>query len=212
MEQYVTVKNPDSTYSQANSGTAAWDAATDAQTGIKGDDSANDVANFRANITSSVSNYDSLLQFSTPANPPQQLLVSGFIVPQIMKFVKTYDAPGQGTANPNYDANLAGSFLSGTGGFISNFDPANPGSVTTGNTAVYGGAGGVTYTDGTLSGQVLADGNIPITSSNYLFGNFNQLGTRDLSALETAQEAQAVLYAAPRSGSGRSRRTCRRTC
>jgi hypothetical protein len=179
-ETYVTVKAPNAAFAADTA--AQWAARTDAETGIKGDNAGSNVAAFRANITGSVSAFPNQ---SSISNPADGLLSKSFILPQMMSKTKQFDGVGTATDNPNVDTTLQGEFLGSS--YAGNFNPAAAGSVTKGTGGVYGQGGNNT---------VSFNGAINITNQNYLFGNFNQIGTRDFAALKTAQTAQAALVAA----------------
>ena len=187
-EQFVTVKAPDANYS---SGTP----------NIQGDDSTGDVAGLLNNTLGSVTAYNG----SSPASPAAGLLSQGYIIPQLMNVKKSQNGLNQAglpsqivpnnTGPTAYNASLAST--AGFSTLVSSLAMGNPASVTSGSSAsVYGGnslvAGGVTG----------FNGQIPLTNSNYLLGNFDQNGVRDFySAVVLAQQAQAALES---SGAGNS--------
>jgi hypothetical protein len=185
-ETYVTVKAPNVAFAGV-SGTA-WANLTDADTGIKGDNAGSNVAAFRANILSSVSAFPNT---SSLSNPADGLLNKSFILPQMMQKAKAVDGIGTTIANPSYNGTLRGQFLASV--YANNFAPLDPTTITT-------GAAGATYGKGG-NNTASFNGQITLTSQNYLFGNFNQLGVRDFNALKSAQAAQAALAA---SGAGTS--------
>lgn len=183
-ETFVTVKAP--TAANAGLTQAQWAALTDAQTGIKGDNATNDVAAFRGNITTSVNRFPA----ASVGNPADQLLATGFVLPQMMMVEKNVDGLNQSTANPSFNSTLRNEFLASS--YAANFTPDSASSVTSGVGSTYGNAGNNT---------ALFNGQIPITAQNYLFGNFNQNGVRDFSAVQTALGAAKTLY---NSGAGTS--------
>lgn len=206
-ETYVTVKDNNSvaagTIATGGSPSTAWANATDdgrnstASVGIKGDNAGHDVADVRGNILGAVKNFPASLSV---ANPGDSLLANSFILPQMVWKSKTLDGVGVATSKSantatdgaGYDHNLRDALLNSS--YTTNFDVADPSSIKAGASgAFYNGSGGGS-----------TGGNINITSSgstggNWLFGNFNQNGIRDFSAIKSAQAAQAALFA---SGAG----------
>jgi hypothetical protein len=190
-EQFVTVKAPDANYS---TGTPT----------IQGDNSTGDVAGLLNNTLNSVTAYNG----SSAASPAAGLLTNGYIIPQLMAVQKGQNGLNQaglpsqivsniGSGPTNYNSSLASSLGSGLGGVVSALAMGNPAQVTSGSSSsVYGGnslvAGGVSGFNGQIS----------LTNSNYLLGNFNQNGVRDFfSAIVLGQQAQAALES---SGAGNS--------
>jgi hypothetical protein len=167
-EQYVTVQAPD-----ANYGTLNYN--------IKGDNTNHDVAGVKNNILSAVTQFPA----TSIANPADQLLATSFILPQMMQVEKSVDGVNQSTANPIYNSGLRTAFLGSA--YAANFNPADPSTVTTGSSAFYGG-GGTNIQNMAKAEQIF------ITPQNYLFGNFNQNGTRDFSAVQTGLAAAKALY------------------
>jgi hypothetical protein len=114
--------------------------------------------------------------------------------------VNTLNLYGSGTvSNPQNSGNSFLSYATGN----KNFAVADPSTITTGTNTSYGGAisstGGAPATNVGSGLNQLA--NVTITSKNYLFGNFNQTGSRDLASVMAAQNAQAALAS---SGAGTS--------
>lgn len=167
-EQYVAVQQVD-----ANYGTAGYH--------IKGDNATNDVAKVRGNILNAVTNFPA----TSIANPADQLLANSFILPQMMAVEKNVDGINQSAANPGYSSSLRTAFLGSS--YAANFNPDDPANVTNGNKAVYGGAG-------TNVQNMAKPEQILVTPGNYLFGNFNQNGVRDYSAVQTGLTAAKTLY------------------
>ncbi|MGA2498883.1 MAG: hypothetical protein ABSH20_14165, partial [Tepidisphaeraceae bacterium] len=170
-ENYVTIKAPDASYNSPNPN-------------IKGDNQG-DVAAFRANVTNAVANFPAP---ASPANPADQLLNAGFILPAMMQKEKTVDGINQSVPNPNYNAALRAGLL-GSPAYANKFLAVDPSTTTSGVGSTYGNG------NGSSSNTAFFNGQIAITAKNYLFGNFNQNGERDFSALQTAQVAQAALFA-----------------
>ena len=198
-EQFVTVKAPDANYS-----TATPD--------IQGDNATHDVQQLINNTQNSVSNQAFYMSngTSTAASPAAGLLTQGYITPQLMQVMKSQNGLNvAGTAsaivaNPSYNASLAsGSAFNSLVTSLTMDGGGTASNVTTGTGSFYGGSSafgsGVNGSYGNVGG---AQGQIKITSSNYLFGNFNQNGVRDYDAVVVeAQKAQAALAS---SGAGTS--------
>lgn len=188
-QTYVTLKDP-SHAANIPVGTS-WADATDAQTGILGDSSDQAVAQLRANVLYGAQNFNSVATYS---NPGDALLGLGFIPKQLMSVTKTVDGVNTSSANPNLSTSDQALFLAGS--YPANsFNVKDPTLVTTGASSVYGKNGTSQYTTPT-------QGNITITTKNYLFANFNAqttdggvtyTGTRDLAAIKTALAAQAAM-------------------
>ncbi|MDB5303864.1 MAG: hypothetical protein JWM97_1413 [Phycisphaerales bacterium] len=167
-EHYITVKAPNGNYNNATPD-------------IKGDHSG-DVRAFINNVTTTVSQFPNLS--ASVANPADQLLAKGFMLPALMTNERTIDG------GPLYSNNLTAAQVNlqqqikavyGSN-FTADGTPAATNS-TIGSGATYGALG----TASPLNGP------IPITAQNYLFGNFNQNGVRDFSAVKTALYAQQAL-------------------
>lgn len=185
-EQYVTVKNPDASFVGNQAG---WNAATTSTsvslttTTIKGDNSNGDVARVRDNVLNSVAAFPA----ASTGDPADVLLNKSFMLPQWLVNQKSVD--GINTTSPNGSYNMAQSntFLA-TPALTANFNPDDPSTVTTGASSKYDNALGGSSNAPTLTNA------INITAQNYLFGNFNQNGTRDFSAVKTALTAAKALY------------------
>ena len=185
-----------------------------------GDDAAGDVKTFTNNILNSASVYP-----NNATNSPAVGLVSKGFIPtdtMIVQYANSGTNPDgttlagvDGTSNSlTAVANAGGanttnlygagsvdapqgnnnSFLS-YGAGNAKFYISDPSTITTGTGSVYGGANSVASGGnvGTAVGQL---GSVAITNTNWLVGNFNQNGVRDLSAVQTAQKAQAAMYTA----------------
>ena len=189
-EQFVTLKTPDGNYSSGSPN-------------IQGDNSTHDVRNLLNNTLNSVVAFNG----SSAASPAAGLTSQGYIIPQLMAVQKAQNGlniaglPSQIVANPGYNASAGGTAFASLVTALT----TNPGaSITTGNNSFYGGSS--LAAGGPVAGSVVGfngssfNGQIPITSANYLFGNFNQTGVRDYDAVVVqAQKAQAALDA---SGAG----------
>jgi len=165
-EYYVNVNNPTSTGDS-----------------ILGDDSGSNVAHYLRNITNAVQNWATI---ASPNNPADGLLDTSYCLPQFMQVTRGVTG-GTTSANATYNSANHNIFID-PGQYANSvkFDPPAATSITSGSSANYAAENAT----GSLAG-----GNIPITSKNYLFGNFNQNGVRDLSSVETAAQAAAALYA-----------------
>ncbi|MDB5292095.1 MAG: hypothetical protein JWL69_3336 [Phycisphaerales bacterium] len=169
-ENYTTVKAPNANYNSATPD-------------IKGDPSG-DVRALINNITTTVSQFPNLS--SSVANPADALLAKGFMLPSLMTNERNTDGGALHSNNLTPDqVNLQQQIKSvyGANFTADGTDAAN--TSTTGAGATYGAGGTASAFNGA----------IPITTQNYLFGNFNQNGVRDLSAIKTALYAQQALQA-----------------
>ncbi|HMB96822.1 MAG TPA: hypothetical protein VKK61_12340, partial [Tepidisphaeraceae bacterium] len=195
-EQYVTVRSPDANYADDNA--------------IKGDSGKTagtngDVAKLRNNILSSVNVH--FPNAATLNDPADQLLAQSFILPQMMLVSKQVDggatsdvstAVVNGQTHSSWrsqflaDPNLPGNFNTLAAASVTAGSGSNYGVTST--TSLAGGAAAVPITAEDSSGNNTAAAAAP--KGNYLFGNFNQTGVRDLSAVEAAQAAQAALFTA----------------
>lgn len=216
-ETYVTVKAPSAAFAgatqaqwantrdfnDANSATVnAGGGVGTTTTGIKGDTFNNDVARFRFNITQTVSNFTPNALPTSAANPADSALANSFILPQMMAVEKTTDGVGVSSANPIYDPSSQAFLTDPTNGYSIKFHVDDPTQITSGNNSTYGNgkgsnggafpAGAINITDNDPAGH---------TTGNYLFGNFNQNGIRDFSAIKAALPAVQALYNADNTAS-----------
>ncbi|HEX3357458.1 MAG TPA: PEP-CTERM sorting domain-containing protein, partial [Tepidisphaeraceae bacterium] len=202
-EQYVTVRDP----SVAN---YSSDEVAKGDTQAKPNQPKGDIITLRDNVLNSVNaNFPNPSTFSDPAD---QLLANSFLLPQMMVVDKATDG---GTITPVGDNVVT----LGGGGTITqsglrmetlavssvtkNFDTLPGANVTSGSGALYGvtsntsisftGAGGVNVpiTAEDSSGNPTLVPSAP--KGNYMFGNFNQNGVRDFSAVIAALTAQQAL-------------------
>jgi hypothetical protein len=174
-------------------------------TGIKGD-TTGDVAKFLNNLLNSQGTYATL---TTANDPADAFLSNSYLTPNLLQNQRD-PATGVITPNPNYDASaFAKAQAIYDNGTTSKFNANKSNSFgkdteTTGVGSNYGAA--------ISGGQSPAtfNGNIPITAlnangsvagdavlapgGNWLFGNFNQNGVRDLSAVESGLAAAKALY------------------
>jgi hypothetical protein len=130
------------------------------------------VADVRNNILGSVFNFPAS---NSVANPADQLLATSFILPQMMQVSKPLDGVGNTTANPNYNPSLRSALLGSS--YAANFDTAGsllrsprapPAPSTTAPAPAPSPPATSPITDNGSGG------------GNWLFGNFNQNGKRDL--------------------------------
>jgi len=219
-EQFVTLRNPDANYATntvtttpvVTYGTGANSIVTGGVQVINGtilgDDANNDVRTLLNNAASSLANSGAAI---LAGNPADGLISQGYLVPQLMQVKKNLD--GQGLDNTvldangvdtgtvlsqsntvanggNYDPNFANSYIAS--GLTSKISVDNPSTVTIGNGSKYGDQGATTVVQNYYNGAA-----IPITMNNYIFGNFNQNGTRDYNAaVKSGLAADRALIAA----------------
>ncbi len=192
-QTYVTVKDPKAALASLTA--AQWAALSDdilTGSGIKGDnhsvisgtDYGNDVYDFRKNILDSVANFPA----TSVANPADELLARGFILPAFVKRTKTLDGLNQDGTNPGYNATFSAAFLGST--YVNAFNTGDPRLVKQGISGTYGN-------NQTSTGAAPAGGSIPITLNNWLFGNFDQTSgeVRDYADLFVMRQAQQALAA-----------------
>lgn len=191
-QQYVTVRTPDANYANDDS--------------LKGD-AAGDISKLRNNILNSVNaTFPNQASLNTPAD---QLLFNSFILPQMMLVAKPLD----GATTSDVSATVVNgqthaqwrAALLGDSTVTAKFNTTAAVNVTAGNSSQYGVASGANGLAAGNAGSVLitAQDSSGIATSaaaapkgNYLFGNFNQNGVRDYSAVIGSQKAQARLFAA----------------
>jgi hypothetical protein len=198
-EQFVTVRNPNAT-----------DYSNDEV--AKGDPNG-DIVKLRDNVLNSVD-----AKFPNPttfADPADQLIATSFLLPQFMLVDKTTDGGTTTDVSNNIvngktqtewrnEALGVSSVDMGDTSVTKQFDTLPAADVTSGSGANYGvvsGATSISFINGTGV-------NVPITAQdingvgtnsasapkgNYMFGNFNQNGVRDFSAVIAALTAQEAL-------------------
>ena len=179
--------------------------------GIKGD-TTGDVAKFLTNMLNSQGSYQTL---TTANDPADAFLSNSYLLPNLLANSRD-PSTGMISANPNYDpdafakaqaiydngatskfnANKASSFgkdieTTGSG--------ANYGSVVSGGLSPSNFNGNVPITALNADGTTAADGTLA-PRGNWLFGNFNQNGVRDLSAVQSALAAAKALWNAEPAG------------
>jgi hypothetical protein len=190
-----------------------------AVSGIKGD-TTGDVAAFLSNIVNSAGTAAAGLTNITAANPADDLFANGYLIPGLIDYTRQTDG-GPITPLTLNSSQLAEQSQVNTnyGKFLTTDNTSASNNQTIGTSATYG-AGNSSYTialsGGSTANGASINGTIPITAKdvtvssgvitgwttasnkdltaaggNYLFGNFNQNGVRDLSAVE--QSANAAL-------------------
>ncbi len=162
-------------------------------TGIKGD-TTGDVATFLDNILTSQLNYATLPSSSDPADA---FLTNSYLIPELLQSNPNYSGD---TYNKAAAVTTAGTTLAAK--FNSDYSASyGKDTETIGANSYYGQAAGVVpnfngqilITALNSSGGMLADGTLT-PYGNWLFGNFNQNGVRDLSAIESGLAAAKALY------------------
>jgi hypothetical protein len=179
-EQFVTVKAPDASYNTSDPN-------------IQGDTAAGDVKAVINNTLNSVQSFNG----SLPASPAAGLATQGYILPQLMQVRKNEDGlnqaglPSQIVPNDvahGADSRTAyNSSISVPAALVTAMNMGDPTGVSSGVSSQYGGSSAASSVSG-------FNGQIAITASNYLFGNFNANGVRDYdAAVVQSQKAQAAL-------------------
>jgi hypothetical protein len=216
-EQIVTVKDMTSTAAYNASG-----VTTDPNTGgqvltgtIQGDTANGDVKTLINNTENSVGTAASTAQF---LNPADGLISQGYLVPSLMQVRKNFDGQGLNnsvagaidtgsitsssnmpSAGGNFNQTLYNSYS--TSGLQVNMTVDDPSMVFAGSsTASFYGANTNTPAPTVFNSNILITDQAGFDSvahhgGNWLFGNFNQNGIRDYSALKTALAADRVLIA-----------------
>jgi hypothetical protein len=179
--------------------------------GIKGDPTG-DVGAFIANIANSVATAATGVNSPSSANDPADGLLSiGFLLPDLLDWTRATDGGAitpvtlsptalgeQEQAQSNYGPlfgtdNSAASNVQ-TIGSSSTYGDGNSGGATI-NGSIPITAKSVTWVNGTATNVSAASNGAIVAGGNYLFGNFNQNGVRDLSSVEQAVNAALSLYA-----------------
>ncbi len=175
--------------------------------GIKGD-TTGDVAAFISNIVNSVGTADAGLTTASVNNPADGLLTTGFLPVGLLNWTRTTDGGAITPVTLSSAAQAEQSDANSNYGFLFTTDSSiNPGSFASNNETIGSGAfygagntgtpainGNIAITDKDASGNALPNGTIG-AGGNYLFGNFNQNGVRDFSAVEQAVNAAVSLSA-----------------
>ncbi|MDB5171573.1 MAG: hypothetical protein JWN51_346 [Phycisphaerales bacterium] len=193
-EQFITAKVPDAAYYN-NANIIKGDNGSTLSVDASGKDTGtgHDVADFIHNISGAVANQP-LPTTTSLANPADALLANGFIVPQLMLVQKSTDGLNASSVNASYNSDYRNNVFLADPATATRFNAVDPSTVTSGTSSTYGnvtpagGQGAIKITDDPTAAT-------PHTGGNWLFGNFNQNGVRDLSAVQAAQDAQAKLFA-----------------
>ena len=194
-ETAVTIRNPDANYA-TNTVVIGQGGIEVLQGKILGDDNQGDTKNL---LNQDQLSANIAIGASSAADTADGLIANGYVLPNVMKVIKNLNGegldnstPGQvagghiiSETNPNYDAALAG--------------PANTeyavslpvlGSVDIGTGSKYGDQGSA------FAKNFYNGGAINISSTNVLFGNFNQNSIRDYNAVKSALAADRALIVA----------------
>jgi hypothetical protein len=175
--------------------------------GIKGD-TTGDVAAFISNIVNSVGTADAGLTPASSNNPADGLLTTGFLPVGLLNWTRTTDGGAITPVTLSASAQAEQSNANSNFGFLFTTDSSiNPSSFASNNETIGSGAfygagntgtpainGNIAITAKDATGHAVANGTIA-PGGNYLFGNFNQNGVRDFSAVEQAVNAAVSLSA-----------------
>lgn len=192
-EVAVTIRDPNSNYA-TNTVVSGQGGAQVIQGSILGDDNQGDVASL---LNQNELSANIAIGSASAADAADGLIANGYVLPNVMQVTKAMNGQGlnnsvQGaidtgsittTANPNYNSSLA----SAANLEYATSLPILSTTPVTGMGSHYGDQGSST-SQGFYNGGAIA-----ITSNNYLFGNFNQDGVRDFSAVKTALNACEAL-------------------
>ena len=141
---------------------------------------------------------------TTSNDPADAFLNNSYLIPSLLQNLRD-PSTGVISPNPNYDA---GAFAKATAIYANKFNADVSSSFgkdteTVGASSFYGDAvsgtsptnfnGAIPITAYNADGSVAPDGTLA-PKGNWLFGNFNQNGVRDLSAVESALAAAKALY------------------
>ena len=183
-------------------------AATLSVSGIKGDPTG-DVAAFISNIVNSAGTAAAGLGTASVNNPSDNLFVNGFLIPGLLDYTRAVDGANIASVTLNAAALTEQQNVKNNYGFFFSTDSTpGAGTETIGASAHYGDGGlsynGQVVTAGSLNGSIsitakdslgnsVGDG-VVAPAGNYLFGNFNQNGVRDYSAVLEAVNAALSLH------------------
>ncbi|MGD0140990.1 MAG: PEP-CTERM sorting domain-containing protein [Tepidisphaeraceae bacterium] len=193
--------------------------STLAVSGIKGD-TTGDVAAFLSNIVNSVGTAAAGVTTTSAANPADELFANGYLIPGLLDYTRQTDG-GAITPVTLSSGQLAeqSQVNSNFGNLLTTDNTSASNNQTIGSGAYYGagntGAPTINTNIPITAKDVTVDGSGNITGwstasnkdltaagGNYLFGNFNQNGVRDLSAVEQSVNAALSLYAVDSTYSG----------
>jgi hypothetical protein len=171
--------------------------------GIQGDPTG-DVASVLSNVINSGGTAATKGLTVSQVDPADGLFATGYLIPQLLDYTRTTDG---GAITP---VTLSANALSEqsqvqnpSNGFVNLFKA--PSGNTTGSGAYYADQNTVQAANGSfpaVNPYNGATGAVPIDSINYLFGNFNQNGVRDYSAVTQAVNAALSLYAVDSASGG----------
>lgn len=191
-----------------------WNGLSSEQTGIKGDPYGN-VRAFINNVTNSVGSAAAGITPSSANNPADAVFGAGFLVPGLLNYSREYDggpltpnnlSPAQIAIQQNVKANYGTRFTADdtpgsnnqTVGTNSFYGSLNSSTVIlnglTVSSAINGGTTTLAIRAKNNSGTLLAS-KVEGPKGNYLFGNFNQNGTRDYASAKEAVNAALSLHA-----------------
>jgi hypothetical protein len=177
--------------------------------GIKGD-TYGDVGALLSNLVTSTGTASGNTNLSSPSlnNPADGLFATGYLIPQLLDYTRQADGNAITPVTLSASALSEQSQVGSNYGFLFTTDnTSGANNQTIGTGAYYGTSGNVANNPN----GVAVNGAIPITAKdasgnavsnyviaaggNYLFGNFNQNGVRDLSSVEQGVNAALSLYA-----------------
>jgi hypothetical protein len=183
-------------------------AATLSVSGIKGDPTG-DVAAFISNIVNSAGTAAAGLGTASVNNPSDNLFVNGFLIPGLLDYTRAVDGANISSVTLNAAALTEQQNVKNNYGFFFTTDSTPGAGTETIGTSAHYGDGGLSYNgqvvttsalNGTIaitakdsSGNSVGDGTVA-PAGNYLFGNFNQNGVRDYSAVLEAVNAALSLH------------------
>ncbi|MBC7783820.1 MAG: PEP-CTERM sorting domain-containing protein [Burkholderiales bacterium] len=186
--------NPSLTFEQA-----AWAIILSSLTGIKGDQFGN-VKTFTDNIIQSVGS-GATVATASANNPADGLYSAGYLIPGLLNYKREYDGAPLTPNSPNLAIQAA---------VKANYGPLFSADGTPGsNNQTRGTGANAFYGFLNPAGAPVINGTIPITAKdaagasvgntviapagNYLFGNFNQNGSRDYAAVKEGINAAISL-------------------
>ncbi|HMC60378.1 MAG TPA: hypothetical protein VKJ01_14405, partial [Candidatus Solibacter sp.] len=160
--------------------------------GIKGD-----VNGDVAAVISNVINSAAIHTVTTPAsanNPADGLLSTGFIPTGLLNWKRDTDG---GPISPQTPGSQQAAVIGAYGPLFTTDTSAGSNAQTIGTSSLYGGSGAAINGNIAITAKETngaADGNGTLApAGNYLFGNFNQNGVRDYSAVQSAVSAAVAL-------------------
>ncbi|MDP9173567.1 MAG: PEP-CTERM sorting domain-containing protein [Planctomycetota bacterium] len=169
-----------------------------------------DVAAFLSNIVNSIGTAGAGLTPSSLSDPADSLYLNGFLTPNILNWTRTTDGGAITPVTLNSNAFSLQQSVSTNYGYLFTTDlSAGAHNETIGSAATYGAGnsagpavnGAIPITAKNADGSAAANGAIA-PAGNYLFGNFNQTGVRDFSAVQQSVNAALSLYAVDSASGG----------